>query len=209
MLTSEIIEGFEQYVDDTTELAPAQELALANKIYRRILNMRPWEFLKKAHSVAVSGLTCALPADFAYMTDNYAYTDQYMPSQGGKVVFIVSPQNVLKPVELVNWSDRYQYANDDVCYVDILAGSLVFTKQQTAGHTLTFDYIHNPADLTLATSPIFPARFHEMIYHGMAVEDYVCQQFPKAQSYASENAQLYKGFADDMSYWNAQLVNMS
>lgn len=207
MITSEIIEAFEQYVDDTTQLSPAQELALANKIYRKVLNFRPWEFLKKSYSAALSGTTYALPSDFAYLSDNYGYTESFMPSQGGKAVFILDSSGAInKTLPLVNWSDRMQYLNDDVAYIDTLGANLIFAKAQTSGSTIAFDYVHNPADLTLATSPIFPSRFHEIIYHGMAADDYICQQFPKAESYAEENSSYFKSYMDDMSYWNSQLI---
>jgi len=54
--------------------------------------------------------------------------------------------------------------------------------------------------LTNELSPIFPARFHDMLVFGMAVEDTIIQMSPKATSYAVENQTKYQQILDDMSY---------
>ena len=204
--TQEIIQNFETYVDDTTELSSAQELTLANKIYRKVLNAKVWEFLKKEYTGTTSGATIALPSDFVAFIDNYSYTDSTI-EQGGKVVFI---GDTLIPYKLVNWSDRKQYRNDkQVCYVDIVANTLNFPKTPDSGLAVSFDYIYRPADLTLATSPVFPADCHDIIYHGMAVDDYVIQQFDKARSYAGENKTMYDQYLADLSSYNSKLITIS
>jgi len=206
MITSQIITSFETYVDDTTELSSDQELTLANKIYRRVLNAKVWEFLKKEFVGTTSGATITLPADFMNMLENYGYTDNTI-EQGGKYVFI-GPN--LTPYKVVNWSDRKQYRNDkQVCYMDIVAGTLNFPQTPDSGLAVSFDYIYKPADLTLLTSPVFPSDFHDIIYHGMAVDDYIIQQFDKARSYASENKSMYDNYLADLSSYNSKLITIS
>ena len=210
MITSEIITNFELFVDDTTELSAQEELSLANKIYRRVLNYRPWEFLKKeaTGTLSTSVAYVSLPADFAYMAENNQYTNNSAAIDNNaspKVVFVGTNYN---PYQIINFSDRRQYRNQaGYAYIDIVNSRLVFTAQPTAAESYEFDYIHNPADLTTATSPIFPSRFHEIIYHGMASEDYIIQQFDKAKSYVVENQNKYLDYLRDMSYWNSQLIN--
>ena len=207
MTTENIILGFEQYVDDTTELSPAQELALANKIYRKILDAKPWEFLKKEFIGTTTGsTTVTLPADFKFMLPTYGYTDS-TTDQGGLYVFIGS---TLKPYKVVNWSDRKQYiTTSQVCYLDIVNGNLVFTVAPDSGLTISFDYIYRPDDLALDTSPVFPAEYHPAIYHGMATEDYIIQQFDKARSYAAENQAMYKNYLADLGAYNSQLITIN
>jgi len=203
--TQELISYFEEYVDDTTELSPAQELALANKIYRRVLNDRPWEFLKKEYNTTTNGGDITLPADFANFASNHSFTDHAI-EQGGKYVFI---GDTLIPYQIVNWSDRKQYRNiGQKCWLNVASNTLSFSVQPDSGLAVTFDYIYRPADLTLVTSPIFPSDFHDIIYHGMAADDYMIQQFDKARSYAQENEANYRRYLDDLALYNSNLISI-
>lgn len=205
-ITQTLIENFETYVDDTSELSSAQELTLANKIYRKVLNAKVWEFLKKEYTGTTSGATITLPADFVVLLNNYSYTDNTI-EQGGKYVFIGTN---LTPYKVVNWSDRKQYrTTKQVCYIDIVAGTLNFPVTPDSGLAVSFDYIYKPADLTLITSPVFPSDFHDIIYHGMAVDDYIIQQFDKARSYAGENKTMYDQYLADLSSYNGKLITIS
>ena len=202
MLTSEIITKFEVYVDDGSELSPIEELDLANKIYQQVCSYRPWEFLKKTHSGVIVNGQIILPGDFAYMSNNYQSTDSNVSQEtvtSPKVIFIGTN---LTPYRLVNFSDRRQYANQNVCYIDPSDSKIKFIVTPTET-TYEFDYIKVPTNLTVTTSPIFPARFHDIIVHGMASEDYMIQQFDKARSYANENQAKYTSILKDMGYANA------
>jgi hypothetical protein len=203
----EIITGFELQIDDTTDLSSTEELALANKICDDIYALLPWEFLKKPFTGTTSTTVdyIALPSDFQYIVQNANYTDASYPASR-PVVFVGTEY---RPYELVSWSDRRQYREKDgYCYVDIVNSRLYFTKQPASSESVEFDYIHIPTHMTLTDSPIFPARFHDAVKYGMAVEDSIIQQSDKAKSYAAENKQLYKGAIDDMRYWNSQLIQL-
>lgn len=208
MLTSEIFTAFELYVDDTTELSASQELALANKVCREICNEKPWEFLKKSGtgSLSTSLPYINLPADFAYMIENNQSSDSSVMNDNNGAAKVVFVGSTYTPYQVVNWSDRRTYLNTNgYCYVDIVNSRLYFTAQPTIADTYEFDYIFNPVDLTTGTSPVFPARFHEMVYHGMAVQDEITQKYPKANSYAAENKAKYNDYMAQMSSWNARL----
>lgn len=203
----EIINAFELYVDDTTELSSTEELALLNKVYRKVLTNRPWEFLKSEWSTTTNGTTSiTLPSDFSYFIENQNYTDNSMGFDDNKSPKAIFINNV--PYRLVNWSDRRQYTNNNnVCYVDVKNGVLKFPVAPTIGLTLSGDYIYKPSNLTLATSPVFPDDFHPMLYHAMAVDDMIIQLFDKARSYQKENEAKYTSYLQDLAYYNSNLVN--
>lgn len=205
--TQEIITNFETYVDDSTELSSAEELTLANKIYRMVLNDRPWSFLKKEFSGTTSTTVpyISLPSDFKYIISNYNYTDNTIETVQRASPVVVFVGTAYTPYRVVNWSDRRQYRNqNDVCYIDPVTNRLYFTVQPTSVQTVEFDYIYKPDNLTLTTRPVWDSDFDFIITHGMASDDYIIQQFDKAKSYEKENRALYQKYLLDMQYNDAQ-----
>ena len=213
MTGAEIIAQFEQYVDDLTELSATQELILLNKIYHKICDLRPWEFLKKEKvGTMTTTTTIAFPDDFSHLLENFNYTDNSISTEINSkpcVVFISSNGgSTYNPFRVVNWSDRRQYVNTNgVCYIDYAASVITFPYAQSSGALYNFDYKSVPTNLTTGTSPVFPDRFQHAIYHGMAVDDMIIQLFDKARSYAKENQGAYKDYVDSMALWNANLQN--
>lgn len=205
MTGQEIITAFELQVSDLTELSSVEELALLNKVYKKVMRLKPWEITKKQASGTLSTTVpyVALPADFAFLTQNNNYTES-SEYAGRPVVFVGSDYT---PYKVVSWSDRRQYRNSsNVCYVDIANLRLYFTVQPTVASSYEFDYHAVPADLATNTSPVFPTDFHPMLVHLMASEDFVLQLSDKAKSYAPENTTKAASYLADMNYWNAQLV---
>ena len=206
MTAQEIISKFELYVDDTSELSSTEELALANKIYFKVCSQRDWEFLKNEWSGVTTGANyVSLPSGFSHFIENNSYTENnesIEDNKSPKVIYVNS-----QPHKLINWSDRRQYANrNDYCYVDIVNSRLYFTYTPATSLAISADYIKTPDALTTGTSPIFPSRFHDIIYHGMAVDDMIIQLFDKARSYAGENQRMYENILADMALWNSQLL---
>lgn len=205
MQTNEIIEKFRLYVDDGTELSSAEELDLAEKVYQKICSNRPWEFLKETATGSIVSNEITLPSDFSYFANNYQSTDSNVAQDqvtSPKVIFVGTN---LDPYRVVNFTDRRKYANQSVCYIDPSDSKIKFLSTPT-GTSYEFDYIKVPSSLTLGTSPIFPARFHDAIAYGMAVDDFAIQLFDKARSYAAENQVKYNGIIQDMAFWNAQFL---
>lgn len=205
MTSEQIITGFELQVDDTTELSSTEELAVLNRIYRKILSDRAWEFLKKSHTTTTSSSVpyVSLPSDFQYLTQNNNYTQNGYEASG-PVVFVGSTYT---PYRVVSWSDRRQYRDQEgYCYIDIVNSRLYFTKQPSSALSIEFDYAYMPSDLTLSDTPVFPERFHDMLIYGMATDDSIIQQSDKAKSYAQENNAKYKAVFDSMCLWNANLI---
>jgi hypothetical protein len=208
MLASQIITSFETYVDDATELSSTQELALLQKVYNKVWSDRPWEFAKKPATGTLSTTVpyVALPADFEHLVENNQYTDNTASygSATPKVVFTGS--SYARTYQIINYSDRRQYYNQDgYAYIDLTTSRLVFTKQPIVADSYEFDYKAIADTLTTSSTPAFPARFHDMLYHLMAVDDDIILRFPKAQSYAPENQARGDSYLRDMAYWNANL----
>ena len=202
MNTQEIISRFELVVDDSTELSSAEELDLANKIYQQVCSFRPWEFLKTTKTGSIVNGQITLPTDFAYLANNYQSTDSSVATESVTAPKVVFVGTNLDPYRVVNFSDRRQYANQNVCYIDPSDSKIKFIVTPTAT-TYEFDYIKVPADLTLATSPIFPARFHDIIAYGMASDDYVIQQSDLSKGLMQANMKKYQDVLNDMAYHNA------
>lgn len=208
MTKQEIITKFELYFDDQTSLSTQEESDLFDKKYNEICFDRPWEFLKTpfAGNLSISVPYITLPQNFSYMIENGNYSDDTHYSQG-PVVF-VGPS--YRPYKVVSYSDRRQYRDQDgYCYVNIGTGQLVFTKQPVSAEAIEYDYISFPTALTLPDSPIFPDRFHDMIYHAMQIDQIMIEQSDKAKSYAKENEAMYKSFFNAMASWNARLIQMN
>lgn len=207
MNTTEIFRQFELQVDDTTELSSDEELIILNRVYRRILGERAWEFLKKEFTGTTSTTLpyVSLPSDFKALSYNANFTDSSEYSY--RPVVFVGPE--YSKYQVVSWSDRRQYRDQDgYCYVDIVNNRLYFTKQPTEEKSIEFDYVYNPATLVAGDTPIIPARYHDAFVYGMAIDDAIIQQSDKAKSYAPENASKYKAVIDDMALWNSQLVQI-
>ena len=116
--TQAILDKFEEYTGDTTELSSDQELDLANKVYRMIQNDRPWEWLKKSVSgtVSVNGTLATItpPSDFSYFAENHQATNIAREPRGDespKVIFLSTATGVYQPWKIINFSDRRQNLN--------------------------------------------------------------------------------------------------
>jgi hypothetical protein len=210
MTIQDIIIKFELYLDDTSELSSSEELDLAQKIFNQIHGSDTWEIFKKeatgTTSTAVSYV--ALPDDFGYLIETSEYTDNSISYQGNSKPRIVYVGTGNRPYNVINWSDRRQYADKDgYCYVDFVNSRLYFTKQPTSAESYSFDYMPIPETLELTTTFPFPERFSDSMFHGMAVDGYIIQQFDKAKSYAKENMELYNNKIEEMKLWNASLIN--
>lgn len=207
MTSDTIITQFELQVSDLTELSTAEEYVVLNRVYNKICNFRPWEFLKKSASGTIlsdsEGYYITAPSDFAYFANNHNNTEDYISTDTPKVIFVGTNYD---PYMIVNWSDRRQYRNKSgYAYYDIAQGKIRFTGTPVST-TYEFDYVSIPTALVAGASPIFPSRFHDILVYGMAIDDAIIQMSPKATSYAAENQAKYQGIFDDMSWWNANLM---
>jgi len=211
MTVQEIIDKFELYVDDATELSDAEELDLFNKVYQKVCSDRPWQGLRKTATGTLSTTNpyVSLPTDFGYFADNNTYADNQMAIDDNmtpNVVYVIKNGSYC-PYQIINIANRRKYVNTDgYCYADIPNSRLYFTLQPGTAYNYEFDYICFPATLTVADTPsLIPARFHDIFVHLMAVDHAIIQQFPKAESYAAENQSRANDILADLAYYNSQL----
>jgi hypothetical protein len=210
----DIIDKFELYTGDTTELSTQDELYLVNKIYGDVCNDRPWEWLKKTATGTITvtnGVaTITPPADFLYFVENSQATNIAYETQNNaspKVIFLATATGLYDPYQIINFSDRRQFLNQvGYAYLDTVNNLITFTKVPTETDlTYEFDYIYTPPAITLTTSPVFPALYHDIIFHGMAVDDMIIQLFDREKTYAKENQAGYDSMMTKLRYYNAQL----
>lgn len=201
----DIIDGFEAYIDDTSSLSESQELALANKIIRKLLTRSAWYFLIKTFTgtLTLDGngqYSVALPADFGYIPVTSGTTDT--GDYGLDKTVFNGPYN--DRFKVINYTDRRPYVNvSNYCYIDVINNKLVFTAQPPY-MDVSFDYIYVPVDITLSTSPVVPPEFHTMFQHGMAVDGYIIQIFDKDRAYTKEHEDMYQDYIDDLEFRNSQ-----
>lgn len=212
MAASDIITKFELQVNDVTELSTSEELMILNRIYQRICNDRPWEFLKKSRTGTLSGsgvdgYYISVPEDFSYFYENFTWTNNAAiinSNQAPKVIYIGTNKS---PYFIVNYSDRHKYlGNTGYCYLDITAGKIFFTGTPVST-AYSMDYVIYPDTLLANSEPVFPVRFHDVLVYGMSAENEIIQLSPKAKSYAPENLTLYNQYLADMALWNSRLIN--
>ena len=200
----QIIEQFNLYVDDGSELSSEEELQLLNKIYRQVLDEKEWVFLRKPFSGSTSTSVpyIALPDDFKSIAVNW-----YENQEPEQIVFVGTNFEQFK---IIPFMQRRNYRDmDGYCYLDMLNRRLVFTKQPTSVKTVEFDYIYAPDDLTLATTPVFDPEGNLghaiIIMHGMVVDFYSIEATEKERAYYNENVNGYNKVLGRMA--NVNLKN--
>ncbi len=205
MIGSELIAKFNLFTEDSTELSAAEELALLNAKYYYLCSLKSYEFLKKS-ATGITSTTVpyiTMPTDFSHFAEN---NQSASDGDAPKVIFVGSSN---RPYKIVNFSDRRQYRDQDgYAYLDVVNSRIYFTKQPISAETYEFDYICVPAALTLLTSPIFPERFQYVLPYMMAVDSFIIQQYPKAQSYAPENQSKADDLLENLDLWNGNLTNV-
>lgn len=197
----EIIQKFELYTDDSTELSSAEELALANSKLRVIYQEQPWEFLRKnaTGSIASDG-TITLPTDFDHPMVNY--TDDPTSDLPDQAVVLVGAGKT--PYRFIPMGSRKSYiGNEAVCWVNLVSGKIEFPSG-AGGQTYDFDYKYKPTDITTSTSPVLPSDFHEMVVSLMLIDDDIIQKVEKARANITENNSKYLKFLSNLKSWNSK-----
>jgi len=205
MTKAEIIAKFNLFMDDTSELSSSEESDLFYRAYRKVWTDRPWEFAKKEATGSTDGtLYISLPSDFMYLTANDNYTDAQAGESARPIIRVGDNE-----YKVASWSDRKNYTGRaDFAWVDVVNDRIEFAVAPATGLTYTFDHVFSPATLASGGTPAFNSMFHDVIYHGMCVDNFVMQQSEKAKSYAAENQQLYNSYIKDMAYYNSNLIQM-
>ncbi|MDC1191103.1 hypothetical protein N8148_02770 [Gammaproteobacteria bacterium] len=203
MLASAIIEKFELNIDDQSTMSSQESLDLLNKVYHEVLDYRPWEWLKKEGTDTVASNQISAPADFKYFHENHIDAD-------GNNMVVVFVGTDYDPYEVIPFTERRNHRDSGhYCYYDARQDIIVFTDSSAEGKVVEFDYIYQPDDLITSTEPVFPTRFHDVIYFGMAVDFGPIDNTPKSRSYAEEFQVKFDRLLEDMSYENSKLYGRS
>ncbi len=187
----QIIAGFHRYVDDSTELSPAEDLALANKKLHELANDRGWEWCRKTLTATISSDTTfvTLPDDFRFPVEDTEH-DLGFAFYIGESVY-----------PIFNYNQRMSHKGH--AYFDFGAKKLYLPTSHITG-AFQLDYYGEPDDLTLETYPPFRGGFHPIIYHMMAVDFEIMERSEKARSYRQENEAAIANYMEDMQYEDAE-----
>lgn len=218
----EILDRFYLQVDDSSQLSSVEALALANEIYTDIIYDRDWEWLKTTYSgtQSISVPYIALPSDFRTICPNYMASgglnfgnagvpvgwswNDYSSNVSAASSSVVFVGSTFSPYSVIPFSQRRNYrTTSNLCYIDYSTNRLYFTVQPTAANAVEYDYIKVPTALTVSTSPLFQAWFHEIIAYWMAAKFDPMQQTDKAQSYQWINTQLYNSMLSSLRMLDA------
>lgn len=207
MTKQEILTRAQLYLDDSSELSDMEFSNLFDVKYAELNSRKPWEGTKKEGS-GITSMTLpyvSLPSDFRYLTQNNNYTDS--SNYSNRPVIFRGTQ--YQPNQVVSWSDRRQYRNQNGhAYIDVGNSRLYFTAQPTVAEAYEFDYQSAMPALGLTGTPWFPEEFHPILFHEIVSDEYIIQQSNKADSYQQENKGLAQVYYRNMEYWNAKLVQM-
>lgn len=197
----QIIDRFELYTDDTTELSSVEELILANDKLRVIYMEQPWEFLRrrKTGTVEADG-KISVPADFDEFLENYN-DDSTVSEPLMKVVYIGSQNN---PYRVIPMGQRNMTGFGNVCWYDPSDKKINFAQSPGAGALYEFDYKTSPDDLTVGTSPLLPPEYHPMVVFAMLIDEEIIQKSEKARSNMQDNAIQYQRYMKNLKLRDAR-----
>lgn len=195
----QIIDRFELYTDDTTDLSSDEELILANDKVRLVYMEQPWEFLRRKKTGAVeSDGKITLPPNFDEFMENFS-DDPASGEAITKVVYISKAPYLIVPMGQRNANN---YSN--VCWLDPADGKINFAQSPGAGALYEFDYKTSPDDITAQTSPVLPAEYHPMIVFAMLIDEEIIKKSEKARSSMTENATQYQRYLRNLKFRDAR-----
>jgi hypothetical protein len=195
----QIIDRFELYTDDTTDLSSDEELILANDKLRLVYMEQPWEFLrrKKAGNVEGDG-KITLPTDFDEFLENF--TDD--PAIGEAIMKVVYVSR--SPYLVVPMGQRNANSFSNICWIDPSDGKINFAQSPGAGASYEYDYKTSPDDITVATSPKLPAEYHPMIVFSMLIDEEIIKKSEKARSSMQDNFVQYQRYLKNLKLRDAR-----
>lgn len=197
----QIIEKFETYTDDTTDLSSDEELILANDKLKLIYMEQPWEFLrrKKTGTVEVDG-KITLATDFDEFMENFSDDPTY-GEPVMKVIFIGSQKS---PYLVVPMGQRNANNFSNVCWIDPSDGKVNFSQNPGTGASYEFDYKLAPEDITINTSPKLPPEYHPMVVFSMLIDEEIIKKAEKARSSMQDNAVQYQRYMKNLKLRDAR-----
>ncbi len=198
MTGQEIVDKFKFYTDYPANASDSEALAMANEVYNEILRDRDWAFLNKTHSATVP---IVLPYSVDLPTDFYLTVPNW---EDGREYVLIGDD--LAPYYIVSYQDRNQYKDlTGYTYIDSRQGKLFFTGTPETADTMVFDYIYQPDDIELATSPVFDSKFHMAIVWGMIPRFNIADGTEKSRAYYPESEFKYENTLSEMRLKDARI----
>ncbi len=195
----QIIDRFELYTDDTTDLSSDEELILANDKLRLVYMEQPWEFLRRKKTGNVEGDgKITLPTDFDEFLENF--TDD--PAVGEAIMKVVYVNR--SPYLVVPMGQRNANSFSNICWIDPSDGKINFAQSPGAGASYEYDYKTSPDDITVATSPKLPAEYHPMIVFSMLIDEEIIKKSEKARSSMQDNFVQYQRYLKNLKLRDAR-----
>ena len=197
----QIIERFELYTDDTTDLSSDEELILANDKLRLIYMEQPWEFLRrKKTGVVESDGKITVPVDFDELMENYS-EDPTISEPLLKAIFVGRQRS---PYFFVPMGQRNANQFSNVCWIDPSDGKINFAQSPGTGASYEFDYKTSPDDIVVGTSPKLPVEYHPMIVFSMLIDEDIIKKSEKARSNMQDNAVQYQRYMKNLKLRDAR-----
>lgn len=199
MTAEQIIAQFRLQIDDTSDLSSDEELAILNRVLRRVYEHQDWGFLLRdaTGTTSTSNQYVSLPSDFSHNPTTFNGN-----GEDGQWLYVGTAR---QPYRIVPMRDKeFHRGSVNVAYIDRYNSRLAFCAAQTSAQSYEMPYVYSPADLTLTSeTPVLPAKFADAAVHGMCVDSWVIQQSDKARSYLSESSALYEDALRRLSAWDA------
>jgi hypothetical protein len=188
-----IQDRFDVLVDGLSELGASEKLELANRIYRRVVNVRLWEEFRATTTVVPASNSVTLPADFKAFADNET-------GLGTPYKHVLWQGTTVHPI--VRMAERKKFSS--FTYYNKATGKLV-TPNALEGKSLDLDYYKTYTALTISSSPVFQAEHHDILPYLMAVEHYAIDQSERGRSKAGEYQAAADEILENMEYDDSQL----
>jgi hypothetical protein len=189
MTGQQVIDKFHNYVSD--ELDSDFELQLANDAKNAIETELQLEITKKLNS---SGSTTA---GQTYATSRALPTDFLMPL----TVYVGTQPHTPVPFE------HQQFYRDESgrYWIDVANNVYYLSGTQGSAQTIYFYYQYATTDLTTATSPVWPTRFHSLIPLEMARIYWQIDQGEKNRAWTGEYQADYLRWKHLLQDWDHKL----
>ena len=190
---AEMVTKFQKMVEDSLDSTFVYELL--NDAKNEVEALSEWEILKDEETYTVANgasyLTAigTLPTRFALplrMTESSSFVDY----------------------NKVDFEDRYAKVNQPFGYfIDLANNNIFLTGTNSNAKTMYFYSTTYSADITSATTWVFPSRFHSVIPLKMAELYYAADSGEKARAWDDRwSAQFERNLAR-MQFWNDALKN--
>jgi hypothetical protein len=195
----QIINKFETYTDDTTNLSTEDELSVLNNKLTLIYEEQAWEFLRKvaSGSIGVSN-KIYLPNDFNEFMENY---DLEGNGVAEKVVIVG-----IEPFLVIPQSQRNNAPYPRVCWINSADNSIEFSVGGLANQNYSFDYKYIPVELKLNTVSALPSGYDEMMpILQMLMDEEVISKSEKARSNMQYNSMQYQKYLTNLKLKDAKI----